>query len=330
MTDHDHILDFDAFKHEHDHEEGNHAHHHHGKGKMLTIPDEEDDLQLSEEEVNEFVDNIRDDMENQMDKILQLAAEGKLQKAERRIRKLVNYTRPLAEKGSDQETYQLAVDSDFELVLFSQLIDEKRKNLPIEPVPFPLDSMYHLWGMILHDLGKEEDSFKKFKIALEWNPLNTMIYGDMIEHCIRKDDMDLALELIKEEYSVAVERGPLCDVFYHLSEYLIEEHQFAKAAVVLDFIADKPAFHTEIVARYGEKPRILQEVFKDIERADLRETLAEFGFVPGPAPKVTAFFLDAAKRAHDMGEKDIERDMYRQLYDLTDDEEYKKKSESVE
>jgi hypothetical protein len=328
MTDHDHILDFDAFAHHHAHEDE--CHDHHGEGEVLPFPNDEEGLPLSEEEMHAAIDSIRDDIADQMDKILQLAAEGKLQKADRRIRKLIDKSLVLVDKDPNHETYQLAVSTDYELVLFSQLIDEKRENRPIDPVPFPFDSMYHLWGLILHDLGKEEESFAKFKIAHDWNPLNTMIYGDMIQHCIRTNDTGLWLNLIKEEYGVSVDSRSLCDVFYHLAMYLVGEHQYAKAMAVLDFVADKPAFQTDVVERYGRQARVYLEKFKDIERTDLRETLAEFGFVPGPAPKVTSFFLDAAKRAHDMGEKDIERDMYRQLYDLTDDEEYKKKSESVE
>ena len=216
-----------------------------------------------------------------------------------------------------------------EAARLAQLMEEKRGNRQIDPVPFPFDRMYHLWGMLLRDLGKEEESLAKLEIAQAWNPLNTDVYGSLIEHYAREQDKEKWAELIREEYGVAVEPTAVCDAFYHLAMYYLAADEIGKGMAVLDFIVDRPVFQAEIAARYGRQAYRFAEEFKDTERADLRETLAEFGFVPGPAPKVTAFFLDAAQRAHNMGEKEIEREMYWHLYELTDDASYREKSEHV-
>ena len=326
MTEHHSVLDFDEFRHKHT---GDGAcgcgHHGHGPADLLG----EAEMPFFDEQIQAAIEGINEDIAQQTDKILQLAAEGKLQKAERRIRKLIEKSLALVDEDPHGEVYHLSVDTDYEVVLFAQLMEEKRGNRQIDPVPFPFDRMYHLWGMLLRDLGKEEESLAKLEIAQAWNPLNTDVYGSLIEHYAREQDKEKWAELIREEYGVAVEPTAVCDAFYHLAMYYLAADEIGKGMAVLDFIVDRPVFQAEIAARYGRQAYRFAEEFKDTERADLRETLAEFGFVPGPAPKVTAFFLDAAQRAHNMGEKEIEREMYWHLYELTDDASYREKSEHV-
>lgn len=326
MTEHHSVLDFADFKQKYD-EERECTCGHHGHGPVHSHEAEE--MPFSDEEIQSAIAGINEDIAQQADKILQLAAEGKLQKAERRIRKLIEKCLPLVEDNPHGEVYHLSVDTDYEVVLFAQLMGEKRGDRQIDPVPFPFDRMYHLWGMLLRDLGKEEKALAKFRIAQAWNPLNTDVYGSLIQHYAMKNDTAKWSELIREEYGIAVEPGAVCDAFYHLAMYFMAMGEIGKGMAVLDFIVDRPVFQAEIAARYGRQAYRFAEEFKDTERADLRETLAEFGFVPGPAPKVTAFFLDAAQRAHDMGEKEIEREMYWHLYELTDDASYREKSEHV-
>ena len=123
MTEHHSVLDFDEFRHKHT---GDGAcgcgHHGHGPADLLG----EAEMPFSDEQIQAAIEGINEDIAQQTDKILQLAAEGKLQKAERRIRKLIEKSLALVDEDPHGEVYHLSVDTDYEVVLFAQLMEEKR------------------------------------------------------------------------------------------------------------------------------------------------------------------------------------------------------------
>ena len=106
-------------------------------------------------------------------------------------------------------------------------------------------------------------------------------------------------------------------------------HQIGKAMVFFDFIKDREEFKSDILERYGDD--ILDDIdcFKKRRRPAVKKTFAEFGFVPGPSPHVTAVLTELAEKAGEMGETGFEQELYDELYSLTRLEKYRKLREKA-
>lgn len=284
---------------------------------------------MTDEEFWDALEFVVNDMKRELNEIYQLAASGHLDNALSRIHKMITPIDYLPGDMAEPDVWHMASDSELDPYLFTRLLGEKLQGRKIDFMPFPYDAIFQLWGMLLLDTGKRRLALAKLKMAHKWNPTNAGIYGDLIAACVQNGDEKSWLQAIKDEYAVAREGADLVDVFYHAGMYCMMHHQIGKAMVFFDFIKDREEFKSDILERYGDD--ILDDIdcFKKRRRPAVKKTFAEFGFVPGPSPHVTAVLTELAEKAGEMGETGFEQELYDELYGLTRLEKYRKLREKA-
>ena len=203
---------------------------------------------------------------------------------------------------------------------------EKRIKL----IPEPVVGLYRMYAGILYERGEYEKALVHLEKALRYNPYHqktSIEYADNLRELGRLEEFK---DKITDTFTFAYEPEALGKCYRRLGWYFSEKEKWDPAAVCA-ILAGKYDDDNEVLKQ--EKEYIRNKAGDDfvIPQEDEFESIAaENGFPSEPDMYLTAIANTAAKEFEEIGNVAAAKYFYNILYDLTRDEEIRRKIGSLQ
>lgn len=248
--------------------------------------------------------------------ISNLADEGKLEKALRRIRKLTELHREFYSGEEDLDERSLSLNEEVPIYRCLKDLRGEKDNLLLMPVPLHL--MYFMWGMILCNLGKEEAAMKKLEWVCRLNPFFTGPYAAMNRYYEKHGDKKAWLDNIRRE-GKTIYAGGISEALAELGRYLALEGRIPEARACYGYVLD---WNAETELPDGLTKEVAELLDSTDEEADLDAVLEEFGLTPCADPEVIEAMENAMKVVEKENDYELWESIQEDLFLLTKNESY--------
>lgn len=234
------------------------------------------------------------------------------------------------EKGgmfrNDQLTEYHSFYEPFEEVLY-RFVDRPKKKL--HNLELPYGQIYHEYGMLLLELGRYEQARSVLQKAVRWNPANAQIAFDYMETFKKMGDIDSFYRLTLKTFCYAFRREDVAHCYRNLGYYFVHRKQYQAAMgcylMSMDFDREDQTAPSEL---YYIQAVTKKEVTQPTQE-ELEQYAKEYGFPIGADQIVVGMAWKMANKYLDAQKYDAALYYLKILYDLTEDEEVKKKMDSI-
>lgn len=227
---------------------------------------------------------------------------------------------------SDQVTEYHSFYEPFEEVLYRFLDRPKRKLRNLE---LPYAQIYHEYGALLLDLGRYDQAHMVLQKAMQWNPANAQIAFDYIDTHKKKADLEAYFNLTLKTFHYAFRREDVAHCYRNLGYYFVQKKAYQVAMgcylMSMDFdtedqTAPSELYYIQAVTK-GTVAKPTQEEMENYSR--------EYGFPMGADQIVVGMAWQMANKYLDSKKFDTAIYYLKIVYDLTGDEEVKRKLEMI-
>lgn len=201
------------------------------------------------------------------------------------------------------------------------------KDLRLASIPF--DQIYGQYGTLLVDLKRPKDAEAALEKAMRWNPANASLAFEHAETAKLRGDMEVFFRRTMAAFSYAFRPKDVARCFRNLGFYFIErklwEESVACFTMSLQFDRESHMAMSELYYIQQTAGRVIPPPGMD----QLKEYAEQYGFPVGADPDVLGLAYAYGKHFAEQGDAAGARYCWQILYDLTDDEEIKKKIDEL-
>lgn len=227
---------------------------------------------------------------------------------------------------NDQLTEYHSFYEPFEEVLYRFLDRPKKKLYNLE---LPYAQIYHEYGALLLELGHYDQARYILQKAVQWNPTNAKIAFDYIETYKKSGDLETYFRLTGKAFHYAFRKEDVARCYRNMGYYFIQkkEYQIAMGCYLMsiDFDGEDQTAPSELY--------YIQAVTKGMISKPTQEELEgyakKYGFPIGADQIVVGMAWQMATKYMDSEKYDAAIYYLKIVYDLTEDDEVKKKIEMI-
>lgn len=276
--------------------------------------------------IMEIVEQEQQDMESMLDRVRIMLDVKRYKEAEKTLSEYVDRFEANQMFHSDEKTEYHSFYEPIEELLYRFLSRSKKKLFNLE---LPCAQMYQEYGNVLFELGKYEQAREALQKAVTWNPANAQITFDYIETVRRAGDLDEYYKLTREVFHYAIRRDDLARCYRNMAFYLVEKKEY-QAAMGCDLMSME--FDSEDRTA-GSGIRYIKAATNNTVQKPTQEEMEaygeKYGFPMGADQIVVGTAWQMANKYMNSKKYDTAIYYLNIVYDLTEDEEVKKKIDTI-
>lgn len=247
-------------------------------------------------------------------------------KAEEMLRSMIHKFESGGMFRNDQVTEYHSFYEPFEEVLY-RFVDRPKKKL--HNLELPYAQIYHEYGMLLLDLGRFAQARGILKRAAQWNPANAQIAFDYMETYKKMGDMETYFHLTQKIFLYAFRREDVARCYRNLGSYFVYQKEYQAAMgcylMSMDFDTEDQSAPSELYYIQA----VTRNTVTRPTQEELEQYAEEYGFPIGADQVVLGMAWKMANKYLDSEKYDAAVYYLKIVYDLTEDEEAKKKLNQI-
>lgn len=216
-------------------------------------------------------------------------------------------------------------DETFQEVLYDY---RSKSGKEIRHASFPYNEVYGLYGSILLELQRYEDSRTALQKGLRWNPMDFSLQSEYIETYKASGDMDTFYRLSVEAFAYAYRAAYAARCYRNIGYYFVEKKLFkiAYACYLLSLqYEDSTSANSELF--YIE--HTADEKFNEPTIEDLKKYAKQYGFPSHPDTEIMGLAYQYGKHFLEKNNKEAASYFLRITYELSKDPELKELLENL-
>lgn len=277
-------------------------------------------------EYQELMERQQMGMEATLEEIQFAVFRKEYKRAEQMLRTMIDKFETGGMFRNDQLTEYHSFYEPFEEVLY-RFVDRPKKKL--HNLELPYARIYHEYGMLLLEQGRYEQAKGVLHKAVRWNPANAQIAFDYMETFKKTGDIASYFRLTQKAFFYAFRREDVAHCYRNLGYYFVQKKLYQAAMgcylMSMDFDSEDQTAPSELYYIQA----VTKKTVNQPTQQELESYAKEYAFPIGADQIVVGMAWKMANKYLAAEKYDAAVYYLKIVYDLTEDEEAKKKLDQI-